>query len=304
MIDGRTIRGLRCGMMPKRKILFAKSNKAKGQALPCGNEVEPNGLPESPNVFDAISALKEQVLKLHGSAHSTEKIFRLSFSILALEKSIEERQLRHIKLDKAPGIGLFIDRLRMELAKIQDIAEPAPSTMTLEANGQAVTVAPPAASFDLIEQTTPVKHVVSNHYLDDSIQEILSIARVLKKNTEAENRKFHASTAAQYSTLQRLSERMGRIEELLATLKPVESEPPLPDQALATLPVAPMAIDPRPLLTAARAAAARALADTQNIAPEPSADRPAEKSSPVPPREPSSGDGRSMRLWKSIFAAA
>ena len=97
---------------------------------------------------------------------------------------------------------------------------------------------------------------------------------------------------------------MGRIEELLATLKPVESEPPLPDQALATLPVAPMAIDPRPLLTAARAAAARALADTQNIAPEPSADRPAEKSSPVPPREPSSGDGRSMRLWKSIFAAA
>jgi hypothetical protein len=239
--------------------------------------------------MEAISDLKERILKLHGHAPTSDKAFRLSFSILALEKSIEERQLSHIKLDHAPGIRHFIDRLIKELASLHDVIADVP---------------PPSAAIDSLpfRQTAKLEDP-----LDHAVLEILATSRLLKKNAEVENRKLHASTTVHYSAIQRLSERMGRIEELLLSMKPKPSEA----DASGSLPINtapdPAPIDPRPILAAARAAAARAFTDAQTVAlsqPHLASEQSPSGANAVHQREPLGKASKANRFWKSIFAAA
>jgi len=272
-------------MVSKRKSPINTLSAAQVAALPCGSKDLADAASGSLSVRKAITDLKERIVTLHGHAPASEKAFRLSFSILALEKSIDERQLGHIKLDQAPGIGHFIDRLQKEMESLLHVTvdlptpsatrEPAPTRQTAQSAGP----------------------------LDPVVLEILETSRLLKKNAEAENRKLHASTAVHYSAIQRLSERMGRIEELLLSMRPKASEPDGPELKAVAVASDPTPIDPRPLLVAARAAAARALADSQMVALNPSDVTPEEGSRETTPK-PSGKTSKSNRFWKSIFAAA
>ena len=269
------IEGSRCEMMSKRKLPINMYNAEQAETLP--------------SVMEAISDLKEHILKLHGHAPTSEKAFRLSFSILALEKSIAERQLTHISLDHAPGISHFIDRLKKELAALRDVKADLP-------------IPPAPIQTPPIRQATPLEGP-----LDHAVLEILETSRILKKNAEVENRKLHASTTVHYSAIQRLSERMGRIEELLLSMKPKPSEA----DASGTLPINtapdPAPIDPRPILAAARAAAARAFTDAQTIAlsqPNLASEQSPSGSNAVTQRKPLGTALKVNRFWKSIFAAA
>ncbi len=272
-------------MVSKRKSPINTLSAAEVAALPCGSKDLADAASGSPSVREAITDLKERIVTLHGHAPASEKAFRLSFSILALEKSIDERQLGHIKLDHAPGIGHFIARLQKEMESLLHVTvdlptpsatrEPAPTRQTAQSAGP----------------------------LDPVVLEILETSRLLKKNAEAENRKLHASTAVHYSAIQRLSERMGRIEELLLSMRPKASEPDGPELKAVAVASDPTPIDPRPLLVAARAAAARALADSQMVALNPSDVTPEEGSRETTPK-PSGKTSKSNRFWKSIFAAA
>jgi len=272
-------------MVSKRKSPINTLSAAQVAALPCGSKDLADAASGSPSVREAITDLKERIVTLHGHAPASEKAFRLSFSILALEKSIDERQLGHIKLDHAPGIGHFIARLQKEMESLLHVTvdlptpsatrEPAPTRQTAQSAGP----------------------------LDPVVLEILETSRLLKKNAEAENRKLHASTAVHYSAIQRLSERMGRIEELLLSMRPKASEPDGPELKAVAVASDPAPIDPRPLLVAARAAAARALADSQMVALNPSDVTPEEGSRETTPK-PSGKTSKSNRFWKSIFAAA
>lgn len=272
-------------MVSKRKSPINTLSAAQVAALPCGSKDLADAASGSPSVREAITDLKERIVTLHGHAPASEKAFRLSFSILALEKSIDERQLGHIKLDHAPGIGHFIARLQKEMESLLHVTvdlptpsatrEPAPTRQTAQSAGP----------------------------LDPVVLEILETSRLLKKNAEAENRKLHASTAVHYSAIQRLSERMGRIEELLLSMRPKASEPDGPELKAVAVASDPTPIDPRPLLVAARAAAARALADSQMVALNPSDVTPEEGSRETTPK-PSGKTSKSNRFWKSIFAAA
>jgi hypothetical protein len=277
------------GMVSKRKSPISKSSAGKDKTLPCGSKHVTGVLSSSPSVMEAIGDLKERILKLHGHAPTNDKAFRLSFSILALEKSIEERHLSHIKLDHAPGIRHFIDRLKKELASLHDVTADVPT---------------PSATIDSL----PARQTaISESPLDHAVLEILETSRLLKKNAEAENRKLHASTTVNYSAIQRLSERMGRIEELLVSMKPKPTEA----DASVTAPLKsapdPAPIDPRPILVAARAAAARAFADAQAVAlsqTHPTSEQSPTGTNAVLQREPLGKALKANRFWKSIFAAA
>jgi len=272
-------------MVSKRKSPINTLSAAQVAALPCGSKDLADAASGSSSVREAITDLKERIMTLHGHAPANEKAFRLSFSILALEKSIDERQLGHIKLGHAPGIGHFIDRLQKEMESLLYVTADLPTPSTIKE---------PASVRETVQAGDP---------LDPVVLEILEISRLLKKNAEAENRKFHASTAVHYSAIQRLSERMGRIEELLLSMRPKASEPDGPEPKAVSVASDPVPIDPRPLLIAARAAAARALADSQMVALNPSDVNP-EEGSRETASKPWGKTSKSHRFWKSIFAAA
>jgi len=272
-------------MVSKRKSPLNTLNAGQVETLPCGSINGRDASSDTPSVMEAINDLKGRILTLHGRAPVSEKAFRLSFSILALEKSIDERQLKHIKLDHAPGISHFIDRLKNELASLR--SEPA-ALPTLSGTVEPMPV----------RQTT-----LSDGPLDPVVLEILEISRLLKRNAEAENRKLHASTAVHYSAIQRLAERMGRIEDLLLTMRAKASQTDGSEPIAVNIASEPTAIDPRPLLVAARAAAARALADAQTAALNPS-DKASQESSSATKPESVGKTSKTNRFWKSIFAAA
>jgi len=294
-------------MVFKRKALIKQSDESEEQSLLYSVMDRPDLQPHAPRVLDAIRDIKEQLLRLHDHSQVSERVFRLSFSILALEKSIDERQLGHIELDKAPSISLFIDRIHAELAKLRDRSEPTPSKVSLQEDIQPVIVSPPVTPYDSIEPTKNHHDAGLNGEIVEAIHEILATSRILKKNAEAENRKFYASTAAQYATIQRLSERMGRIEELISAIKPSEDTIHVSDPPYKKTPADPTPIDPRPLLMAARAAAARALADGHNAPPPelaPIPDQTNEQAMRVAEMKPSMKPQTTHRFWKSIFAVA
>ena len=290
-------------MISKRKATIKKSNSGSEQTLLCGTMEGQNLAPDSPTVFDAICGLKEKVLELRDQSQATERFHRLSFSIMALEKSVDERHLRYIKLDHAPGIRHFIDRLHTELVHLRDQSGPTLSSVTL----QPIQIPHATAPVDTLVVGMDRQTALPGDQLYDSIQEILATSRMLKKNADAENRKLTASTAAHYSAIQRLSERMGRIEDLLLAIRSSKSDSPVLDEAPFRKPAEQAHIDPRPLLAAARAAAARALTDVKKTEIQQQSDRPGEisgKRSEATGLQPLAHGSKANRFWKSIFAAA
>ena len=211
-----------------------------------------------PKAMDAIAGLKSRLVELHQPAQSGHRLFRLSYSILTLETCLEERGLTDISLDQSPGIQAMIRRIDDEMNSLGKAAPPAPFV--------AVNVHQKNSSDSLL----PVIHQNLVHLADQlttfqteirPTQDGADIVRLLgelQKGMTLDSRRHQTAQAALHAAIERLSERMTQFEATFERYYATQSTGKLTESVKDK-----ERIDPRPMLAAARAAAARALADIE-----------------------------------------
>ena len=256
---------------------------------------------------DVIIRLKDRVIGLNRQTDNGHRLFRLSYSILTLETCLEEKGMLHKALPQSSGIQTILQRIEGEL----EILCP----QTEEANGDAG--APVMGRVD--QHIEPVIHSIleAMAQLSDQIEQVnakaarspeeMDVIRLLgdlQKSVSADGRRNYASQAALHASIERLSERLEQIE-LRLNPQPEVSHADTVLRTIASEPVKEREpIDPRPMLLAARAAAARALTD---IEPKAAASKiGSENPSPLdePPRPRQSKEPQARRRWGFSFAVA
>ncbi len=266
---------------------------------------------------NVIANLRAKLANLNQHTADEQRLFRLSFSIMTLETCLEERGLTEIRLSNAPGIQALIGRIENEIETLRDqsiasspiLNGDLPSVIKQEIIGLMT------PSIDAGEGSKALPHQVSHlsRQLDD-LRETLTqpdTATALQKGFEglqkslsADGRRNFASLAALHASIERLSERIERFESRLT-----RDKEPVSGAATANVTTALAArekgyIDPRPMLAAARAAAARASMDIEpKILIQPldtdRAEQPGSGNFPELPSQP-----QRRKRWGFAFAAA
>jgi hypothetical protein len=227
-----------------------------------------------------IAGLKERLVGLHGQMNNGHALFRLSYSILSLENCLEEKGMMGMSLDKAPGIHAIIGRIDGEI-----------SALTLQ------TAAPFPSLFGAIAHLTRQLAETSERLpVAPDHSELVRLMVDVQKSITADGRRHYASQAALHASIERLSERLEQMEARLAPPKD-QLDPHTPAREMVPhMTRDPSPIDPRPMLKAARAAAARALTDIENA--------PVTSTFPTLGSTPSDQPPLRRRRWGFSFAAA
>lgn len=246
-----------------------------------------------PRAIEAIAALKNRLVKLQQPTQSGHRLFRLSYSILTLETCLEERGLTDVKLDRSPGIQAMIRRMDEELNVLGNRASVRP-LVAVNIHAQ-----------NLADSGLPVVHETLSRLSDQigelqtkvdsrlDATEIIRLLSELQKNMALDGRRQHSSQLALHAAIERLSERMTHIETSNTRHGPAKTMEHETVQNEADALQAKERIDPRPMLAAARAAAARALADIGSQPDPVGQPAPTRTVSPLP-----------RRRWGLAFAAA
>lgn len=253
---------------------------------------------------DMIALLKERLVRLHRHVENRRQLFRLSYSILTLETCLEEKRISHIAIERSPGIHTILKRLEAEIdtlcqqegvthwgekeAVVDAIDHGSDPTIGRLLDGMA------QLSHQLEQmcgQTVPLREE----------SEVLRLLADLQKNIVADGRRNYASQAALHASIERLSDRLEQIERRVS--QPMDAGPQNALHAImATEAVRERnPIDPRPMLMAARAAAARALMDLEPKSSDAVHNTPPPDDPPRPHR-PKPSEPR--RRWGFSFAAA
>ena len=237
-------------------------------------------LPPTIRLAEMIIGLKERLVGLHGQTNDARTLFRLSYSILSLETCLEEKGLLQMSLDKAPAIRSIIRQIDDDISTLAR---------------QAVTTTPSlfGAIAHLTRQLTETGYGVAA--LTDT-PEMVRMMTDLQKTITADGRRHYASQAALHASIERLSERLGQMEARL--VPPVEetNQGSSVHETASRMTREPSPIDPRPMLKAARAAAARALTDIENA--------PVSSTLPSLGAPPLDQPPLRRRRWSFSFAAA
>ena len=256
---------------------------------------------------DIITRLKDRLVGLNRQTENGHRLFRLSYSILTLETCLEEKGMLHRALPQSSGIQTILQRIEREL----EILCPQAEGVTGEAKApvmQRVDQNIEPAIHSILEAIAHLSHQLEqvNAKAARSPEEVDVIRPLadLQKSVAADGRRNYASQAALHASIERLSERLEQIE---ARLNPQPEGGPA-DAVLRTIASETVKerepIDPRPMLLAARAAAARALTD---IEPKPAASKMgSENPSSVdePPRQHRPKEPQARRRWGFSFAVA
>jgi hypothetical protein len=249
---------------------------------------------------DMIAMLKERLLRLHPLVENRRQLFRLSYSILTLEACLEEKNIAQIAIERSPGIQTILKRIEAEIDALCRQEGVAPRA-TKDGVATAVDDASDAMIgrlFDTVDRLSHQLEQMSGQIASLTEEsDVLRLLSDLQKHIQADGRRNYASQAALHASIERLSDRLEQIEgrmsrQIEASAADSFHQSRASDTARERDP-----IDPRPMLMAARAAAARALMDIEpksGIVANPSPPKPAPLSEPPLPR----------RRWGFAFAAA
>jgi len=242
---------------------------------------------------DMIAMLKERVMRLHSLVENRRQLFRLSYSILTLEACLEEKGIAHIAIERSPGIRTILKRIEAEI-----------DALCLQ-EGVAVCTAKDGVADATIRRLFDTIARLSHQLEQMSCQitpltegsDVLRLLTDVQKHIQADGRRNYASQAALHASIERLSDRLEQIEgrvspQMEASVADSLHQNRTTDTARERDP-----IDPRPMLMAARAAAARALMDIEpksGTVTSPSPPNPSPIAEPPLPR----------RRWGFAFAAA
>ena len=254
-------------------------------------------------VNDMIAMLKERLVRLHRHVENRRQLFRLSYSILTLETCLEEKGIAHIPIERSPGIQTILKRIEAEIDALghhEGVVNGDAKDVVADAidQGSDPTI---RRLFDMIADLSHQLEQLSGQTAQSADEsEVLRLLSALQKSIVADGRRNYASQAALHASIERLSDRLEQIEGRVSQPTDAHSQNALHLNTPADSARERDPIDPRPMLIAARAAAARALMD---IDPRPSAIHTAPPHDEPPlPHRPMPLQPR--RRWGFSFAAA
>jgi hypothetical protein len=253
----------------------------------------PNEVDQFPLVVDRLQQLKNKLIGLHSRNPKSGNLFRLGYTLLLLEKSLEERGLTWAKMSETPAIRRFLEQLAVE---IDLAASQKTGLFSSEADIRA-------SDTRLVSRSEEPQRMIEGSG-DDGLPGLMAELQAIQKWQRSESRRLFSSIAAQFSAIERLSERMTRLERELLGHRPLEERPRRNTAALQSDGSNPQGFDPRPLLAAARAAAQRTFPEIPpNGLPDPVAfDAPSRPTSPTTKSEPLPRPLK--RGFKFLFTAA
>jgi hypothetical protein len=245
-------------------------------------------------VVERIQHLRERLSHLEKQTPKTAGLFRLGYTILMLERSLEERNLSLLRLADAPAINQFLDQLDYEIDLVTE-------TLSISVTGEP-TEAEIAADYGILREDP---YYGSEQRADsDPMAALLAELKAVQKWQRSESRRLSASLGAQHAAIERLTERMARIEDRLSGGMVLENRIRRTPPSSPPTPLKDHQLDPRPMLAAARAAAARTLVASWPTAADPSSksDRPFQPEGLKP--QPEAAFVKAKRGLKFLFSAA
>ncbi len=256
---------------------------------------------------DEIARLKTRLVGLHRQRDAGPQLFRLSYSILTLEACLRERAMMDLCVDQSPGIRAVVRRIDAELDTLWRDTEATTRVISVD----TTPLSPVGTEADLSGLYAALAHLSDLvAALPRSISpspdgsELVRLLADMQKTVAADGRRNYASLAALHAAIERLSERLEQVEHRIMP-HPDADRPDRKAEGKALTPAGERErIDPRPMLIAARAAAARALTDlAQNT---PSAHAVLQPQMPIdePNRAGKPAASQPRRRWSFSFAAA
>ena len=219
-----------------------------------------------PKAMDAIAGLKSRLVELHQPAQSGHRLFRLSYSILTLETCLEERGLTDISLDQSPGIQAMIRRIDDEINSLGKAAPPAPFVAVNVHQQNSSDSILPLIHQNLVHLADQLTTFQTEIRPTQDGADIVRLLGELQKGMTLDSRRHQTAQAALHAAIERLSERMTQFEATFERYYATQSTGQEAARKLTESVKDKERIDPRPMLAAARAAAARALADIDPLA--------------------------------------
>ena len=256
---------------------------------------------------DIILRLKDRLVGLNRQTDNGHRLFRLSYSILTLETCLKEKGMLHIALPQSSGIQTILQRIEGELEilcpqterVVGDAAAP-----VMERVDQKIEPVIHSILEAVAHLSQQLEQVSANATRSPEEVDVIRLLADLQKSVAADGRRNYASQAALHASIERLSERLEQIEVRLNPQPEISHSDTLL-RSIASEPVKEREpIDPRPMLLAARAAAARALTDIdpKSAASKPGPGRPSPLDEPPRPHRPKEPQAR--RRWGFSFAVA
>ena len=244
-----------------------------------------NQEPEAPSetTEQALLRLRNRIADLHRRTNNDRALARLGLAILTLESCMAKLEIKDQRVIDSPSILAIVEQVERSCQTIED-------RLVKAEREQGIAPAQIASLISEIrmmaEQNTAMKDVmdqfqsawIKRHDMDRgetraTNEKLATLLSTLRDAQIVEGRRIFASLGAVHATLERLVDRLSRVEHGMAEARSIETSVAIanwPDavrassrHALTELDEPRRSIDPRAALAAARAAAARAFAATE-----------------------------------------
>ena len=228
----------------------------------------------------ALARLRNRIAELHRRTNNDRTLARLGLAILTLESCVAKLEIKEQRVIDSPSILAIVEQVERSCQTIEERLNKTQSERSVEPAQIAYLISEIRM---IAEQNTAMREVIDRLLTEwiprfdadrtetrGNTEKLATLLSALRDAQIGEGRRIFASLGAMHATLERLVERLSRVEHGLAEARSIETSVAIADwpdavratsrHALTDLDEPRRSIDPRAALAAARAAAARALA--------------------------------------------